>query len=142
MPETRGKRRMTASWGPLIGEGFCREYYPVRLFLVRSALALPTEFILLAIAIPALTGSSPVALLSVALLVVVPGFVALGVAVHRLQVLGRRFASDLNQAGYPSDRRAPLRSTHLFEEWRVRNSIPTKAVIGVGNRKYGGSESF
>jgi len=50
MPETRGKRRMTALWGPLIGEGFCREYYPVRLFLFRSAVAFPTELILLAIA--------------------------------------------------------------------------------------------
>lgn len=141
MPETRGKRRMTALWGPLIGEGFCREYYPVRLFLFRSAVAFPTELILLAIAIPALQGSSPVALLSVALLIVVPGFVVLGVAAHRLQILGRRFASDLNQAGYPSDRLAPLRSTHLFEAWRVRNSIPTTAVISIGNRKYGGTES-
>ncbi len=132
---------MTASWGPLIGEGFCREYYPVRLFLVRSAIALPAELILLAMAIPALKGSSLIALMSVALLVMAPGFIALGVALHRLQILGRRFAADLNQGGYPSDRLAPLRSTDLFEQWRVRNNIPSEAIIGIGNRKYDDSES-
>jgi hypothetical protein len=142
LPETRGTRRYIATWGPIIGEGFCREYYPVRLFLIRSAIAVPVELVLLAIAIPALTGSSLNALLVVALLIMAPGLIALGAALHRVNIVGRRFATDLSQAGYESDGRAPLRTTKPFEKWRVRNKIPTKAIIGVGNRKYGHTRDY
>ena len=111
----------------------------MRLFLVRSAIAFPVELLLLAVAIPALKGSSLTSLLVVALLIMAPGLIALGVALHRVDILGRRFAAVLNEAGYPSDGLAPLRTTNQFEKWRVRYDIPTEAVIGVGNRTYGHS---
>ncbi len=137
MPETNGARRMTATWGPRIGEGFCRQYFPVWLFFVRSAIAVPVEILLLAVAIPALKGSSLNALLVVALLILAPGAIALGVAFHRVNIFGRRVAADLNQAGYPSDGLAPLRTTNQFDKWRATHNIPTEAIIGVGNRRYG-----
>jgi len=137
MPETTGARRMSATWGPRIGEGFCRLYYPVWLFFVRSAIALPVALLLMAIAIPALAGSSVNSLLIVALVVVAPALVALVVAVNRVNILGRRVAADLHQAGYPSDGLAPLRTTNQFDKWRVTHNIPTQAIIGVGNRRYG-----
>ncbi|TFC08209.1 hypothetical protein [Cryobacterium mannosilyticum] len=128
---------MTAAWGPRIGEGFCRQYYPVWLFFVRSAIALPVALLLMAIAIPALAGSSVNSLLIVALLVVAPALIALFVSVHRVDIFGRRVAAELDQAGYPSDGLVPLRTTNQFDRWRATHNIPTEAIIGIGNRRYG-----
>jgi len=142
LPDTRGARRMTATWGPRIGEGFCREYYPVWLFFVRSAIAVPVALLLLAIALPALNGSSPTSLLVVALVIMAPALIALGAAVHRVTIFGRRLAADLEQAGQSSDGLAPLRTATQFENWRVRFAIPTKAIITAGNRKYGHTGNY
>ena len=124
--------RLWAVWGDLLGEGYCSRLVPVRRFLTRSVIVFLAAYAAMIVSIFALKDSS----LQIPVLIALglPPFVTLGVALLRLDAFGKLLARDLEQAGFRTDRPAPMRNTYLFERWRARNEVPKDEVVRVGNR--------
>ena len=131
---TPAEVRSTRLWairGELLGEGYCSRLVPIRQFLTRSVAVFLIAYAAMIVSIFSLKDSPLRVPLIFGLLL--PPLVMLGVALLRLDAFGRSLARDLAQAGFPTDRPAPMRNTYLFERWRTRNGVPSREIVRVGN---------
>jgi hypothetical protein len=124
--------RVWVVWGDLLGDGYCIKLVPVRRFLTRSVAVFLVAYATMIVSIFALN-NSPLQI-PVLVLLGLPPFVTLGVALLRLDAFGKSLAHDLAEAGFTTDRPAPMRNTYLFERWRARNGIPSHEIARVGNQ--------